>query len=454
MLSRIGQILRQPPFSTHRAETALKPAMALSHTERGESVIILLMISALHSHRGIANVIVFGFLCSTCAGQQSPSPVTIPTPIILGLVFMQGEVNDSAALNVVLDTGSSETVVSPSVVQATGIGSNHTVEAKGIGKGSSQTLHMLDDCELEWGNYPGELRLLHQQGASIAIDYVSAGVGKRVDAFFGSNLFLQYTVTTDYEHERTTFALSGSGPAPAGSSIPVKIIGNVPYVEATIEGEDGKAVTGLFLLDSGTADAKGAMILSKTFLNAHPGLIAETHLVDAPAVTAVGGIIHFKLAKVHHLTLGPFHFSEVVAGVPDASSGVLANANIAGFIGAGILKRFTVAWDYTHSLMFLLPNRALEAPFETDASGIHLLSPGPQYQGVVIDSVLPNSPAALAGLEAGDEILSIDSVRGAPLWKVSEALRKAGTTVVLEVQRKATTLKIKLPLSSPFHQAE
>jgi len=72
----------------------------------------------------------------------------------------------------------------------------------------------------------------------------------------------------------------------------------------------------------------------------------------------------------------------------------------------------------------------------------------------VIDSVLPNSPAALAGLEAGDEILSIDSVRGAPLWKVSEALRKAGTTVVLEVQRKATTLKIKLPLSSPFHQAE
>jgi hypothetical protein len=94
-------------------------------------------------------------------------------------------------------------------------------------------------------------------------------------------------------------------------------------------------------------------------------------------------------------------FSEVVAGVPNASSGVLSNANIAGFIGAGILKRFTVTWDYTHSLMFLLSNRALQAPFETDASGIHLVSPGPKYQAVVIDSVLPNSPAGLGRIGSG-----------------------------------------------------
>jgi hypothetical protein len=412
------------------------------------------MICAPHFHRGIATVIVYGLLCSTCAGQQSPSPVTVPTPIISGQVFMQGEVNNSEPLNVVLDTGSFVTIVSPSVVQAAGIVSNHTLEAAGIGKGSSRTVHMLDDCELRWGNSPRELRLLHQQGASIAIDSLSAALGKRTDAFFGSNLFLQYTITTDYEHERTTFAPPGFGPAPSGSPIGIKIMGTTPHVEATIVGEDGKAITGFFLLDSGTADAGAAMILSKTFLDAHPGLIAEAHLVDAPAVTAVGGIIHSKLGRVPHLILGPFQFSEVVADVPDASSGVLANANIAGFIGAGILRRFTVTWDYTHSLMYLLPNRALQAPFETDASGIHLVSPGPKYQAVMVDSVLPDSPAALAGLEPGDEIVSVDKARGAPLWKVSDALRKAGTTVVLEVRRNATALRIRLLLKSPFHQGD
>ncbi len=332
--------------------------------------------------------------------------------------------------------------------------STHTVEAAGIGKGSSQTLHMLDDCELQWGNYPGEFRLLHQQIASISIDYVSTAVGRRADAFFGSNLFLHYTITTDYEHERTTFARPGSSPAPSGTPIAIKVKDNVPYVEATIEGENGKAITGIFLLDGGTADVRGAMILSRAFLDAHPGLIPEAHLVDAPAVTAVGGIIHSKLARVPGLKLGPFHFSAVVAIVPDASSGVLANTTIAGFIGSGILRRFTVTWDYAHSLMVLLPNRALQEPFETDASGIHLVSPGPEYHAVMVDSVLPNSPAALAGLEPGDEILSVDKARGAPLWKVADALRKAGTTVVLEVQRKKTTLKIRLLLESPFHQED
>jgi membrane-associated protease RseP (regulator of RpoE activity) len=138
----------------------------------------------------------------------------------------------------------------------------------------------------------------------------------------------------------------------------------------------------------------------------------------------------------------------VVAAVPEASSGALSNATVAGFIGAGILKRFTVTWDYTGKRMVLLPNRTLSEPFETDASGLHLVSPGPQYQIVTIDSVLPGSPAAQAGLEPGDEILAVDEVSGLPLRKVSEALRKAGTSVVLTVQRKATILKITQPLST------
>jgi hypothetical protein len=408
------------------------------------------MICARRLLTVLADALLVGFMCSTCPGQQSHPPVTIPTPIISGLVYMQGQVNRSAPLNVVLDTGSGLSIVSPSVAQSVGLMSTQTTEAAGIGRGSTQTLHLLDDCELQWGNQPGELHLQHQQGAILPIDYVSAGLGKRTDGFFGSNLFLRYTITTDYEHGRTSFALPGSAPPPLGSAIPIQILSNVPYVEAIIEGEDGSKITGLFLVDSGTVDSNRAMILSKTFLASHPGLIADTHLVSAPAVAAVGGIIHFKLARIPHLILGPFLFSEVVAGVPGASSGALANANIAGFIGAGVLRRFTVTWDYTHKLMYLLPNITLENPFETDASGLHLVSPGPQYQAVIVDSVLPGSPGALASLEPGDQISTVNGISGLPLWKVSDALRKAGTSVVLTVLRKTTTLKIELPLRSPF----
>ena len=172
----------------------------------------------------LADVLLVGFMCSTCPGQQSHPPVTIPTPVISGLVYMQGEVNSSAPLSVVLDTGSWVTIISPSVAQAVGLTSTKTTEAGGLGKGSSQTLHLLDDCELKLGNQQGEILLQHQQGAILPIDHLSAQVGKRVDVIFGSNLFLHYTVTVDYEHERTTFSLPGSGPPPLGNSIPIQIL--------------------------------------------------------------------------------------------------------------------------------------------------------------------------------------------------------------------------------------
>ena len=396
-----------------------------------------------------ANALLFGLLCSNCLSQQGAPPVTALAQVISGLVYIQGEVNNSTPLNVILDSGASVSIVSPPLAETLRLTSTHSSEASGIAKGLDQTVHFVDDCELKWGSQASQISLLHQQSAILPIDYIAEQVGKRVDAIFGSNLFLHYTITVDYEQQRVTFTSPVSGAPILGTAIPVQVLSNTPFVEASIEGEDGKKVTALFLVDSGTT---GAMILNKKFLESHPGLIAQTHFVDTPTVTAVGGAIHSKRVRVPHVGLGPFLFSGVVAAVPEASSGALSNATVAGFIGAGILKRFTVTWDYTGKRMVLLPNRTLSAPFETDASGLHLVSPGPQYQIVTIDSVLPGSPAAQAGLEPGDEILAVDEVSGLPLWKVSEALRKAGTSVVLTVQRKATILKITQPLRSPFQQ--
>jgi PDZ domain/Aspartyl protease len=391
-------------------------------------------------------VLLLGCLSSNCLGQQGALPITIPVQIISGLVYMQGEVNSSTPLNVILDSGSSVSIVSPPLAETLGLTSTHSTEATGIGEGSDQTIHFVDDCELKWGGPERQLSLSHQKIAVLPIDYVSAQVGKRVDAFFGSNLLLHYAVSVDYERQRVTFSLSNSGLS-VGTAIPIQRMSDTPFIEASIEGTGGKRVTALFLLDSGTS---GAMILNRKFLDAHPDLIASADFVESPAVTAVGGVIRSKRVRVKKVGLGPFLVSGVVATVPDVSAGILSNASIAGFIGAGILKRFTVTWDYAGKRMILSPNRTFGDHFETDASGLHLVSPGPQYQTVAIDSVLPGSPAAQAGLEPGDEILAVDKAYSLPLWKVADILRKAGTSVVLIVQRKTTTLQIKLSLRDPL----
>jgi hypothetical protein len=409
------------------------------------------MIAGWQHRRSIfAATLLFCSYWPNSLSQENRPPLTIPINVIAGLVLMSGEVNQSNPLDLILDTGSSISIVNPSAVGMSGLASTHSTEAAGIAKGSGQTLQMSDNCELSWGVGEEQLRLVRQQCATMNIDYIAAQVGKRVDGIFGSNLFLHYVIAIDYEQQRVTFTPSANGTSPAGFAVPIEISGNVPYVLATIQGEDGKKVLARFLIDSGTA---GAMILSKKFLDAHTGLTAPSHLVDTATVTAVGGAIHSKRARLPEVTLGPFVLSGVVAVVPETSLGVLSDGNVAGFIGAEILDRFTVIWDYAGKKMCLSPNHTLGTSFDTDCSGLHLVSPGPQYQRVFIDSVLPGSPAAMFGLKANDEIVTVNGVGGLPLWRVSRALRQADTSVSITILRETRSIKFTLPLRSPFAKA-
>ena len=164
------------------------------------------------------------------------------------------------------------------------------------------------------------------------IDYIAAQLGDRIDAIFGSNLFLHYVISVDYEHQRVTFSPSSSGMSPVNSAIPIQISDSVPYVQASIKGEDGKKVSARFLVDSGLT---AAMILSKNFLSAHPGLVAPAHFVDTPTVTAVGGAVHSRRARLREVTLGHFVFREVVAVVPKSSLGVFVAGEYRGLDRGG-----------------------------------------------------------------------------------------------------------------------
>ena len=74
------------------------------------------------------------------------------------------------------------------------------------------------------------------------IDYIASQVGDRVDGIFGSNLFLHYVIAIDYEQRRVTFTPSATRTPAVGSAIPIDISNNVPYVQASIQGKDGKRV--------------------------------------------------------------------------------------------------------------------------------------------------------------------------------------------------------------------
>jgi hypothetical protein len=107
------------------------------------------------------------------------------------------------------------------------------------------------------------------------------------------------------------------------------------------------------LVDSG---ATTAIWLTKAFSVAHPEVLSAQDTTEVPKVVAVGGELSARLGRVQAIRLGGFEVSMPLTQFPQNTSGIFATPGIMGVIGAQMLRRFTVIFDYPHRQMILEPN--------------------------------------------------------------------------------------------------
>jgi hypothetical protein len=370
-------------------------------------------------------------LCASLSqAAEGASKVTFKVRVIANLIVMPGNVNNSRPLNIVLDSGASDNILVPELVSDLRLKLTSSATAAGLGKGQDETEHISPGNRLAWGP-DKQLRLGDQRVAALPISDISEQTGYPLDGIFGSSLFQNFQIHVDYDHAEVTFA-QGEPPPAGGVAVPLRLYGGIPFVEATLETAAGGKVPGLFLVDSGTT---APLILSRKFLEAHPSVMAGHKYVNAPPAVAVGGRIDLQLVRVTGLKLGSFRLAAPVAAVPQSTRGALANGNIAGFIGAGILSRFTVDWDYKRQTMVLTCNHRFGEPFESDASGLRLNANKPDWRTIRIASVTPRGPADEAGVEAGDHVQMVNGKTPPPLYELSKLLAQPGTSIKITLRR-------------------
>jgi Aspartyl protease len=267
------------------------------------------------------------------------------------LIFMQASINGSHPLWMMLDTGSSVTVFDESVSKMLGIRFLVGGNVDGPGQGSSQKLAFANHTTLMFG---GE-ELGDQTVATLPLDWFSREVGRSTDGFLGSNVFRNYVVEIDYAnqvlrfHDPAAYSYSGSG-----QHLPLQFIWkDIPTIRAEVVMQDGTAITGTFLVDSG---ATTALWLTKDFSEAHPEFLSAQETVELPSVVAVGGEVSARLGHVAAVRLGGFLVSMPLTQFSKNSSGIFAAPNVAGTIGAETLRKFKVIFDYAHGEMILEPN--------------------------------------------------------------------------------------------------
>jgi hypothetical protein len=174
----------------------------------------------------------------------------------------------SRPLDVVLDSGASESIVTPHLAQELQLKTEETAAAAGPGTGGDSVLRMIHGATLTLG----ATTIAGQTIAALPIDYIAQQVGMPTDGIFGGNFFTRFVVDEDYA-AHTVRLLDSATFAPSADfvSVPVNLGGNVAFTQLAFRAPDGSELLGIFLIDSGLV---GDLIFAEPFVKAHPAVLS------------------------------------------------------------------------------------------------------------------------------------------------------------------------------------
>jgi S1-C subfamily serine protease len=146
--------------------------------------------------------------------------------------------------------------------------------------------------------------------------------------------------------------------------------------------------------------------------------------------------------------LGSVKIPSVVASLSLQKKGAFSDGSYAANVGGGILKRFTVTFDYEHRIMYLKPASGPLTDIGTfDRSGMWV---NEVKDGLEIMDVTKGGAAEAAGLKVGEVITTVDGkpASATPVYAVRKAWRNeaVGTVVELGVGSGKAARQVKLVL--------
>jgi membrane-associated protease RseP (regulator of RpoE activity) len=151
------------------------------------------------------------------------------------------------------------------------------------------------------------------------------------------------------------------------------------------------------------------------------------------------------IGRPKEIQIGAHTIEGAIAAFSPSPAGP-SGSEIAGVIGGGILRRFTVVFDLAQQQLILSPNLRMHELEEEDKSGLSIVAKGPGLKQFEIAAVLQGTPAANAGLKTGDVIAGIDEDPAVDLTlvQVRELFRQQDHKYKLTVERGGQSLQISL----------
>jgi len=228
--------------------------------------------------------------------------------------------------------------------------------------------------------------------------------GRHIESILGFHFFQTHVVEIDYQKRHLRIFNSSSNFMPTGVPQPIRIEGSLCHttVGMTIDNDHYSLES---IIDTG---ATGPALTTK-FLDAHPLNVARTPLAEIGA--GVGGSSRGQKFRPNSIQIGSILMQRPIVAMTESGGGVVGK--ISSFdllLGAEVLQRFVITFDYAYSKVYLVPNLDAFRPFDADKTGLRVLAEGADLRIYRIKGVLPGSSAEKSGVKVDDVIESVDNL--------------------------------------------
>ena len=333
----------------------------------------------------------------------------IPFQLHSNLIIVPVRINESDTLQFILDTGVSNTIITdPSAFRKQPLRLTRKIKLTGAGEGGNLTASVAIDNRLSMGG----LKASHHNIVILDEDILklSEYVGTPVHGIFGYEIFANFVVNVDFQRREITLMdpKKYHYKKRKGDRYPITIQDTKAYTDALSVFDGEKSLPLRVVLDTG---AGHALLLDRSRSTAAMPLPVK--IIRAQLGRGLNGVINGSMGRIEKVRFGRYQLDNILASFPDSISFGMKLVDMPerqGNVGCELLRRFNVTFNYPDRYIVMKPiKRLMREGFEHDMSGMELRAKGENFRNYYVDKVIDGSPAGLAGLQEGDELLFINN---------------------------------------------
>lgn len=375
------------------------------------------VIAAVHGPKSLAagpKTNPTGSVCKTSARTSPEGSECIPIEVYRNYILLPVRINGSVPLVFILDSGAKDTQISARVGRQMHVESDHV----------SMSI--------------GRIQVENVAIKTPSFDDLDSAMGRHIDGIVGFDLLRKFIVKISYMRQIAVIQDPGM-PEAAGDArmkkIPLRIIDGFPFADCLLK-LNRRSVRASLEIGTGSG---GTIDLDRDFADSH-------HLLADPSVPewawGGSGAYQEKIQRIDAVRVGSYTLPQPLVYVTPSRN---HSPGGVGLLGAQVLGRFDVTFNYAQHWLGLTPASDLDAPFDWDMTGIFLDALYPDYSRYVVSDVLEGSPAAEAGVRSGDVLLSINGETASALHLdgIERRFRIGELPVEVEIERGGQHFKLK-----------